>query len=104
MTDITDELRFHSQHAEAPGKILHLLAEAASTIERYRLWLSQSDKLADEVWTGFVGNCEAIEKEADSDQFNDSEAARHCTRGRVSAAKYIRRSVEHPKYSRRDRI
>lgn len=101
MTDITDELRFHSQHAEAPARILHLLAEAASTIERYRVWKSESDALSAEIWAEFVGHCEAIEKEADADQFNDSEAAKHCTRGRVSAAKYIRRAVEHPKYRQR---
>ncbi len=47
------------------------------------------------MWTEFVSVCEAIETEA------DPRAAQDFYRGRSSAAKSIRRSIEHPKYMRR---
>lgn len=34
--DIVDELNFYAQRADAPDRVLHLLAEAAGTIQRLR--------------------------------------------------------------------
>lgn len=39
--DIVDELNFHAQRAEADGRVLHLLGEAAATISRYRMWMRE---------------------------------------------------------------
>lgn len=35
--DIVDELNFYAQRAEADEKVLHLLSEAAGTIQRLRI-------------------------------------------------------------------
>jgi hypothetical protein len=43
--DIVDELNFHAQHAEASERVLHLLAEAAGTVQRYRVWQRENDDL-----------------------------------------------------------
>jgi hypothetical protein len=43
MTDIVEELNIAARHEDASEKVIHLLAEAAGTIDRYRMWLRQAN-------------------------------------------------------------
>lgn len=56
----------------------------------------------DSVWKAFVGVCEDVETEADKalETAGLTEHERGYHRGMKHAAKSIRRSVEHPKYTR----
>lgn len=54
---------------------------------------------ASEIWTEFVGHCEAIEADADGRLLRaESEKEKQFCRGQAWAAKSIRRAVVHPKY------
>jgi hypothetical protein len=43
MTDIVEELNIAARNEDASEKVIHLLAEAAGTIDRYRMWLRQAN-------------------------------------------------------------
>jgi hypothetical protein len=44
MTDIVEELNIAARKEDASEKVLSLLAEAAGTIDRYRMWLREANK------------------------------------------------------------
>lgn len=44
MTDIVDELNIAARTEDASEKVINLLAEAAGTIDRYRMWLRETNK------------------------------------------------------------
>jgi hypothetical protein len=52
------------------------------------------------IWSEFIEACESIEEEAEKETqlVKRTFAEFHYYRGRLTAAKSIRRSVEHPKY------
>lgn len=43
-TNIVDELNHAARHEDASPKVIALLAEAAGTIDRYRIWLRETNK------------------------------------------------------------
>jgi hypothetical protein len=43
MTDIVEELNIAARHEDASEKVIHLLSEAAGTIDHYRMWLREAN-------------------------------------------------------------
>lgn len=72
-------------------------ARAAEVIEELEQKLADLRKEMDKLWSQFVVQCESIEDRKNREPKTEHEKGFY--RGEKDAAKWIRRSVAHPKYN-----